>query len=103
MATTQKVTKAKVFGSYNFIDKDPVLDIMRSLVELEAKQRGYSFDQVLVRMAHDTGLSYGCYVGWFYGATRTPLFANLQRSAHYLGVEFTAGSAKKRFPSKANH
>ena len=103
MATTQRATKGKVYGSYNFIDKDPVLDIMRSLVDLEAKQRGVSFDQVLLSMADKTGLSYGCYVGWFYGKTISPRFANLQRSAHYLGVEFTASATKKRFPSGAKH
>ena len=108
MATTQSPKPAqhrtigREYGSYNFgNDKDPVLDIMRSLVELEAKVRGTTFNTTLKAIAESSGVTYGCLLGWFYGLTISPKFSNLQRVAHALGVEFQPtelkGMPRKRF------
>jgi hypothetical protein len=101
MATTQKTTKVRSYGSYNFRTKDPVIDILRSLVDLEVRVQSSSFNGVLKKVADSSGLSYGCLLGWFYGATAKPYFCNVQRAAHALGVEFRpdAAGTSKRFPS----
>jgi len=100
MAMTHPTTSKNNFGTYRFKDKDPVIDIMRSLIQLEANVRAVSFDAACRKVADDAGVSYGCLIGWFHGRTVSPKFSNLQRVAHACGVEFSPhaiGNPKKRF------
>jgi hypothetical protein len=79
---------SKTWGSYNFKTKDPVFGVLQSLIELEMKVRSVKFNTVLHDISDTSGVSYGCLIGWFYGRTISPKFANLQRVAHALGIEF---------------
>ena len=70
----------KPYKSYNFKDKDPVIDRMRTIVQ----DSGWSHQDI----HNESGVSVGCLNGWFYGATRRPTYATLQAVAMALGHEF---------------
>ena len=70
----------KPYKSYRFLDKDPIIDRMRTMVQ----DSGASHMDI----HNESGVSVGCLNGWFYGATRRPQYATIAAVAHVLGYEF---------------
>jgi DNA-binding phage protein len=70
----------KLYKSYNFTDKDPIIDVMRTLVE----KSGMSWDEI----AEKSGVSKTTLYGWFQGKTMRPQFATVMAVLTTLGVDF---------------
>jgi hypothetical protein len=66
-----------IYRNYRFVDKDPVIDALRTVVQDE----GLSDYQA----AQITGVAAGTYKGWFRGATRRPNNATSTQTAAALG------------------
>lgn len=76
------------YATYMFRDKDPVIDIMRTMVaDAGVKHR---------TIRDNSGVSTTTLRNWFYGKTRRPQFATVQAVAHSLGRSFVAQPAKAR-------
>ena len=58
-----------LYSSYNFIDKDPVIDLMRTVSEKQ--------EIGIPRIAAQSGVSEGTIRNWFYGKTKKPQFATV--------------------------
>jgi len=68
---------AKVYRTYSFKDKDPVIDELRTLVE---NSDGTQYDA-----ADRANLSHKTVDGWFFGATRRPQSASVEAFGRALG------------------
>lgn len=71
----------KPYKSYNFKDKDPVIDTMRTIVQ----DSGASYRDI----QEQSGVSTSCLWGWFQGATRRPSHAAIAAVAHACGYQIT--------------
>lgn len=69
----------KTYKSYNFIDKDPVIDIVRGIVE----ESGLSYDKV----SGESDVSTTTLRGWFDGQTKRPQYATVAAVLGGLGYE----------------
>ncbi len=69
--------KARLYKTYMFRDKDPVIDHLRTAMQDE----GESNATVAVR----SGVSYGTINNWFNGPTRRPQFATIAAVARCMG------------------
>lgn len=76
------------YKTYNFKDKDPVIDILRRLVELDAAAASLSFGKMLERVEQRSGVSSSTLYNWFNGPTCRPQFATVQAVARALGKSF---------------
>lgn len=75
---------------YRFRDKDPIIDVMRTLIQIRADIEGISFNKVLSEIEKETHnlIKFSTMYGWFMGATKWPQYRmvarvilNLQRYA----------------------
>lgn len=68
---------------YRFKDKDPVIDCLRTIIQISAAQAGRSFAAELRQIERDCRgfVKASTMQKWFYGATRSPIFANVARVA----------------------
>jgi transcriptional regulator with XRE-family HTH domain len=73
------VSKGFVYKSYNFIDKDPIIDELRTVVQ----DSGHSYKQI----HEDSGVSTQTLSNWFSGDTRRPQAASLNAVARALGYK----------------
>ena len=80
------MTAFKPYKSYNFRDKDPVIDELRTVVQ----DSGASYTQI----NEESGVSTSCLYQWFHGATRRPSHAAVAAVASALGYEFTLAKRK---------
>lgn len=67
------------YRSYQFVDKDPVIDALRTAVS-EAKVK-YS------TLSAESGVSATTLHNWFHGNTRRPQFATTAATARALGMK----------------
>jgi hypothetical protein len=79
------------YKSYMFLDKDPVLDKVRTVVQ---------DSKMSYREVHEkSGVSVACQRAWFKGATRRPQFATVNAVLRACGKELAVvnrGSVKSR-------
>jgi hypothetical protein len=89
----------KVYGTYRFKDKDPVIDIARTCVEIYAKLHGLEWGPALREISKSSGVSKDCMYRWFRGHTRYPRFCTIVAVVHATGREVSVGkqSSKPRF------
>ncbi len=73
--------KAKLYKTYLFRDKDPVIDSLRDVVK---KNGGYG------KVSTASGVSHGTLANWFDGPTRRPQFATVAAVARSMGNEGVA-------------
>jgi hypothetical protein len=66
-----------IYKSYNFVDKDPAIDVVRTMVQQSKK----SYRQIHA----DGGPTPGCLTKWFDGGTKRPQFCTLAASVRALG------------------
>jgi transcriptional regulator with XRE-family HTH domain len=68
----------KIYRSYSFRDKDPVIDQLRTLVGNASYQE----------ISDASGVSTSTLYNWFYGATRRPTYAATAAVASACGYDF---------------
>lgn len=75
----------KTYKAYLFRDKDPSIDVLRTLVEQHYGER------IKGRMLKDIeeigGPTAGCMAGWFFRDTKRPQNATLEAAGRALGYE----------------
>jgi len=76
MAKKKKVY-ASTYRTYSFVDKDPIIDIMRTLAQ--DSKRSY------LEISDTSGVSTTTLYNWFHGATRRPQFCTIAAVAGALG------------------
>lgn len=82
----------RLYKSYMFVDKDPVIDILRTAVADSGKK--------LTELSEDSNVSTTTLYGWFKGKTRRPQFATVTAVARTLGKNgFRFASGPKGKPS----
>jgi transcriptional regulator with XRE-family HTH domain len=89
--------KGFTYKSYSFIDKDPIIDEVRTIVQ----QSGSTYKQI----SEDSGVSMQTLSAWFIGETRRPQAASLNAVARALGyklgfVLYEAASVVQPTPAK---
>lgn len=67
----------KIYRSYNFIDKDPIIDVVRTIVE----DSGDSYEKVHAA----SGVSVGTLGNWFNGKTKRPQYATIMAVVYAMG------------------
>jgi hypothetical protein len=73
----------KLYRAYNFRDKDPVIDELRTLAEDHFGGRiNHKF---LHQIEIDGGPTSSCMAGWFMGATKRPQSATLEAAGRAIG------------------
>lgn len=79
----------KLYKSYSFRDKDPVIDTMRTMIADEK----VSYAEV----AEQSGVSHTTLHNWFNGKTKRPQYATVMAVAGSLGyrVEWVNANASK--------
>lgn len=61
-----KATRSRLYSSYVFKDKDPIIDVSRGVVQ----ESGLSYAEISAK----SGVSTSTLNGWFNGATKKPQF-----------------------------
>lgn len=69
-----------VYKSYNFKNKDPAIDELRTVI----KDEGASYLQI----QEASGVSSGTMYNWFHGQTRRPQHASIMAVARALGYDY---------------
>lgn len=78
----------KMYKTYMFRTKDPVIDLLRTAV----KDSGMKYGKI----AKESGVSATTLHNWFHGATRRPQFASTQAVAIALGYELQLVQVSQR-------
>jgi hypothetical protein len=81
----RKNTKIKVTGTYLFVEKDPVIDIVRTFTENEARRRKVPISTVISEACSRAPLSPSTPANWFFGDTRRPISASVESYGRALG------------------
>src|SRR5262245_61088408 len=78
----RKETTKRMFAypTYNFVDKDPSIDKLRTIMQDQGAK--------LAHMSEASGVSITALRIWFDGPTRRPLHATLAAAAGALGYEY---------------
>jgi transcriptional regulator with XRE-family HTH domain len=71
----------KPYKTYNFRDKDPVIDALRTVWE-DSGIKSYQ------RLSEITGVSASTYGAWWNGKTRRPKHATVVATARAMGKDF---------------
>lgn len=69
--------KQRQYLTYRFINKDPIIDLLRTIVQDEAKSRNVSFRTMLGIIEVESHVSVSCMLGWFKGGTKKPQMATI--------------------------
>jgi DNA-binding phage protein len=87
MAKSNGKSSLKLYKSYNFVDKDPVIDRMRTIL----KKEGQSYKEI----HENSGVSVTTMYNWFDGKTRRPQYATVMAVVRALGYRqnFVKGKA----------
>jgi hypothetical protein len=73
----------RLYKSYNFIDKDPVIDTLRNMIDGSKKSYG--------KIHAESDVSITTLRGWFHGKTKRPQFATVAAVVRSLGYEVKVG------------
>lgn len=83
-----KKSTLKLYRSYNFIDKDPVIDLVRTVVD--DSKMSYT------RLNVESGVSVGTIRNWFFGQTKRPQFATIAAIVRACGEDMFVGNRRVR-------
>jgi len=90
-----------MYDTYRFKDKDPVIDIVRTCVDIYAATNNMSFAQAIRSLNNTSGVSQSCMWNWFAGYTKYPRFATITAVVHATGREVKVSEhgmgSRKRF------
>jgi DNA-binding phage protein len=84
MATPSRTIR--VYKSYSFVDKDPVIDVMRTVVEDSKKS--------YAKISRESDVSATTLSNWFYGKTKRPQFCTVAAVARACGLQLTIGGRR---------
>lgn len=87
MKRRKKSKDGFTYRSYNFVDKDPVIDRIRTIV----KDEGLNYSEIGVI----SGVSSTTLHNWFEGATRRPQYATVAAVTSSLGYQQEFTKAKQ--------
>ena len=71
----------RLYKSYNFVDKDPVIDKLRTII----KREGHSYSE----LSELSGVSVQTFYNWFDGNTRRPQYATIAAVIGALGYRIS--------------
>lgn len=83
MANGKKSGSLRLYKSYMFREKDPVIDIIRSMIT----------GQKIGKICEASGVARQTVNNWFFGTTRRPQFATIQAFATAAGNPFITSRA----------
>jgi predicted transcriptional regulator len=72
----------KPYKSYRFIDKDPIIDVMRTMMA----ESGMTIGEI----AKASGVSRSCIANWFEGDTKRPQHASTKAAITVMGYHLVA-------------
>lgn len=76
-------------SDYRHIDKDPIIDLMRTELSRKFKLEGSKIpSEVLGKLADASGLTAGTYKRWFKGGTRRPQHLTVRFTLEALGLRY---------------
>lgn len=102
MARKKKASKGNgrstmpVYASYTFKDKEPVIDMTRTLFEDIYGRRVDG--KMLAEIQKNGGPTVSCMRGWFFGETRRPNNVTIEAAGRSLGYERTWRKMKTTAP-----
>jgi len=76
----------KLYKSYLFRSKDPVIDQLRTLIEDQTGER-LNKGKVLRQIEKQGGPTASCMGGWFFGKTKRPNNCTIEAAGRALGYE----------------
>jgi DNA-binding phage protein len=92
-----------MYDTYRFKDKDPVIDIVRTCIEIYASLHNLSIGKAVKDLSNASGVSAACIYAWLNGSTRMPRFCTVVAVVHATGREVRVGNqgmgSKPRFKS----
>ena len=74
-----KTVKLHGYNTYNFVDKDPIIDQLRTIIDGEKLDYNEIADKAGVRVT--------TIMAWFYGLTRRPQFATVKAICLAVGYD----------------
>lgn len=78
----------KLYKTYNFVDKDPIIDELRTVVQVQrVSYRG---------LCEVSGVSASTPRNWFGGKTKRPQYQTVRAIARALGYDLTLGPSNQR-------
>lgn len=80
--------KGREFRTYRFIDKDPVIDKLRTAIQRVYGRDDVAFRKGLAQISIRARISYSALCSWFYGDTKRPQFASLEATSRVIGMTF---------------
>ena len=83
-----------LYKTYMFKTKDPVIDILRSALQLEADARGMKFGKAMRWASRESGVTQQTLHNWFFGATRCPKYCCVAAVANALRASWRVGERK---------
>jgi transcriptional regulator with XRE-family HTH domain len=75
----QRITRVKIYGSYSFIDKDPVIDALRTAIQHEKA--------TYAQIEQKSGVTDSTLRNWFEGKTKRPQYCTVAAVWKALGYE----------------
>lgn len=81
-------TGLKLYKSYSFKDKDPIIDKMRTVLSDEGVKESEACEL--------SGLSQSTLRNWFHGETRRPQFATVMALARSVGYDLELVKSERR-------
>lgn len=68
-------------GLYVFKNKDPIIDLLRELIDTRAGLEGMTFGKMLMQIERETDgeVKYSTLYAWFIGETRYPRYCTVAR------------------------
>ena len=76
-ASKEDAARVHIYRTYSFQDKDPIIDVMRTLVDDSQKSFG--------DISADSNVSKTTLYNWFHGKTKRPQFCTIAAVAGALG------------------
>jgi hypothetical protein len=80
-----------LYKSYAFRNKDPVVDILRTALQLEADAQGIKFSKVLADVALKSGVRDQTLRNWFFGPTISPRYCCVAAVANVIRASWRVG------------
>lgn len=81
-------------GTYLFKNKDPIIDVLRTALQLYASINNLTFNKACARIAIRAGLTYSSLYGWFHRDTCWPFYKSVSAVVLALGQPVQIGQRK---------
>lgn len=87
------MSSLNLYKSYNFVDKDPVIDLMSGISQRNKIS--------IPKIAADSGVSEATIRNWFFGKTKRPQFATVAAVMSAMGYRINWSFQDKVMPHMA--